>query len=155
MIRFLILLGCSIAAEWFSEFHSLAEIHSWFHDMAKANQNRVEIVSNAENEKLFAIKIGNKFNGQRPSIVIDCGKYGSDWIAITSCQFIVHELVHSDTLFNYIIIPDKGLTYFQVKIIYQELVILEKDNFIIHSTSTIILSRENGHQVTPQSKHVT
>ena len=108
MFCFLVSLVCCVAAEWFGEFHSLTDIHSWFDDLAETNPGRMQIIPHVENEKLFAIKIGNQFNGQRPTIVVDCGKYGSDWIAITSCQFIVNELLYTDTLFNYIIIPVKG-----------------------------------------------
>ena len=72
----LILFGFVNGNEWFDEFHSLSEIGEWFRTLAGQNSNRMKIVEGGSD--MFAVEIGTTFNEDRPAIVIDCGKYGSD-----------------------------------------------------------------------------
>ena len=51
------------------------------------------------------IKISSEANSQKMGIFIDCGKYGSDWLAMSSCDILIESLLETDQLVDYWIIP--------------------------------------------------
>ena len=81
------------------------EIRSWFESVEADNLSRVSLITNEQFENLYAIQISSATNEKRVVFIIDCGKYGSDWLAIVSCQYITAELLKEDNLYDYIIIP--------------------------------------------------
>ena len=65
------------------------EIYSFYTELAE-NSEYVELFSTTDSESdVFGLKISSFVNlaVEKPLwMVIDCGKYGSDWLAISSCQ---------------------------------------------------------------------
>ena len=45
------------------------------------------------NPNKLLIKIINDGNNKKRGIFVDCGKYGSDWLAISSCHYFIQNLV--------------------------------------------------------------
>ena len=54
---------------------------------------------------MMLIKIVSEANNQKMGVFVDCGKYGSDWLAISSCDFLIESLLQTDQLVDYWIIP--------------------------------------------------
>ena len=44
-------------------------------------------------------------NSNKRAVFIDCGKYGSDWLAVASCHYMIDQLLKRDLLMDYWILP--------------------------------------------------
>ena len=73
--------------------------------------DHTEIFNSPESD-IFGIKISSPKNLATENqlwMVIDCGKFGSDWLAISVCHYITERLIFDagsrDSYFNYMIFP--------------------------------------------------
>lgn len=82
------------------------------------------------------IKIRAKANKQRAGIFVDCGKRGSDWLAIASCDMLIENLLEGDQLVDYWIIP-----------------VMNPDGYL-HTWEADRLWQKNRREITPACKGV-
>lgn len=85
-----------------SEFRPLTEMMNKYRSLATRYRNRFELI---EQDNMALIKISAKANNQKSGMFVDCGKMGSDWLAIASCDMLIDHLLANDQLVDYWIIP--------------------------------------------------
>ena len=96
---------------WFETFHTLEEIRSFYDDLATTNRGIIELVTDDGYPDMFAVSIGKGYG--KGLVSIDCGKFGSDWLAVSTCQYITAELLKQDNMYDYIIFPMMNPTGYQ------------------------------------------
>ena len=80
----------------------LSDLTGKYRALATQYSNRFELI---EQEGMMLIKISSEANNKKMGIFVDCGKYGSDWLAMSSCDILIHKLLQTDQLVDYWIIP--------------------------------------------------
>ncbi|CAI8016422.1 Metallocarboxypeptidase A-like protein TRV_02598, partial [Geodia barretti] len=86
---------------WFTEYHDLPEIYSWFEDLAAAHPQYLTVNSSIgktyHNTDIMAIRITDKSDPQRKiKVYFQCLMHAREWISGPICMYIARHFANPD-----------------------------------------------------------
>ena len=83
-------------------------MEDYYYKLAEERASNVELVTKRfedDSGEAWLLKLTSPLNSNKRAVFIDCGKYGSDWMAIASCHYMIDQLLKRDILMDYWILP--------------------------------------------------
>lgn len=84
-------------ADWFTAYHTYAEIVDWYKQLAASNPTLVKYVASigksVENRDQPALHITSQVGSDKPKIYWQCQIHAREWISSATCMFVIDHLV--------------------------------------------------------------
>ena len=91
-----------------SEYPKFDDLEGYYYKLAEERASNVELITKRfedDSGEAWLLKLTSPLNSNKRAVFIDCGKYGSDWMAIASCHYMIDQLLKRDLLMDNWILP--------------------------------------------------